>query len=144
MEDFSIIEQLSETVDELKKYFQNHVHNGVDNILISQANSLVSTTPMYDNGNSGTTKTINWLNGNRQKITLTANCTLTFTNPTNGQTTTLVIIQDATGSRTITWPTIKWVGATAPTLSTAASNIDIVSYIYDGTSYFATYSLNFA
>jgi hypothetical protein len=49
----------------------------------------------------------------------------------------LKVIQDATGSRAVTWPaSVKWPSGTAPTLSTAANAIDIVTFYYDGTSYF--------
>jgi len=56
----------------------------------------------YDNGNSGTSKTITLANGQKQKITLTANCTLTidFTGATVGDHQ-IEIYQDGTGSRTL-------------------------------------------
>jgi hypothetical protein len=99
----------------------------------------------YDNGNSGTAITINWGNGNKQKVTLTANCTFTFTAPSGTCNLILRLIQDATGGRTVTWPAIvKWVNGTAPTLSTAANAVDIVSFYYNGTNYYGTYSLNFS
>ena len=104
-----------------------------------------------DNGNSGTAKTIDWNDGNKQKLTLTGNCTLTFTAPTISGVTSPVfglqlrVIQDATGSRTITWPsTVKWPQAQAPTLSTAANAIDIIYLYFDGTNYLASYALGFA
>lgn len=56
---------------------------------------------------------------------------LTIANPTNvkaGQSWVLSLQQDGVGSRTVTWGTsYKWAGATAPTLSTTASAIDIIS-----------------
>lgn len=40
---------------------------------------------------------------------------------------TLFVTQDATGSRTITWPaSVKWSGGTIPTLTTAANKIDVI------------------
>lgn len=102
----------------------------------------------YSNGNSGTTFTINHNNGAIQTITLTGNCTFTFTAPTavtgNAWRLTLILVQDTTGSRTVTWPTIKWSGGTAPTLTTTASGIDIVTLIYDGTNYYGVASTGFA
>lgn len=99
----------------------------------------------HDNGNSGATPTVDWNNGNKQKITLSANATVTFTSLTDGVGNLLLrIVQDGTGSRTVTWPaTVKWPGGTAPTLSTAASAIDIVSFYWDGTSYYGVASLDF-
>lgn len=65
-------------------------------------------------------------------ITLSANTTLTFSNPAasgSGSSFTLVVTQDSTGSRTITWPSsVDWAGGTAPTLSTGASDVDILTF----------------
>lgn len=45
------------------------------------------------------------------------------------------IIQDGTGSRTLTWGSnYKWPGGTAPTLSTAAGSIDMVAYVVKSSS----------
>jgi hypothetical protein len=47
----------------------------------------------------------------------------------------LIVVQDGTGSRTITWNSVfKWVGATAPTLSTAASSRDQFVFVSNGTN----------
>ena len=92
------------------------------------------------------TTTINWTLGNKFKFTFGAqNDTFTFTAPTNPCNILLVLIQDATGSRTATWPgTVKWVGGTAPTLTTGANTIDICSFYWDGANYFGVASLAFA
>ena len=61
---------------------------------------------------------------------------------------TMVIKQDASGSRTVTnWKsydqsstnqsTVKWAGASAPTLSTGANRIDIVSFYWDNDNHTA-------
>lgn len=85
----------------------------------------------YDAGNSGTALTLNWNNGNTQLVTLTGACTLTLSNPKNGFRYLIVLKQDATGSRTVTWPSsVKWPGGTAPTLSTAAGKVDIVTLVW--------------
>ena len=97
-----------------------------------------------DNGNSGTADTIDWTLSNKQKSTLTGNCTFTFTAPPGPCSLILKLVQDATGSRTVTWPaTVHWSGGTAPTLTTTASKVDLISFYYDGTTYFGTSSLNF-
>lgn len=99
----------------------------------------------HDNGNSGASATVDWGEGNNQKITLTDNCTLSFTAPSGPGRLQLKVIQDGTGSRTITWPAAaRWSGGTAPTLSTAASSVDIVTFWYDGTNYDGVASLNFS
>ena len=86
---------------------------------------------------------LDWNNGNVQTVTLGGNRTFTFANPKSGARYSIIIKQDATGSRTVTWPTIKWAGGTTPTLTTTANKYDIVTFIYDGTSYFGTISTNF-
>ena len=68
-----------------------------------------------------------------------------FTAPTNPCSVQLILVQDGVGSRTATWPaSVDWPGGTAPTLSTGASDVDIVSCLYDGTTYFCTSSLDFS
>jgi len=57
----------------------------------------------------------------------------------------LTLIQDATGSRSITWPaTVKWAEGTAPTLSTAAASVDIVTFFFNGTNYYGSLAKGFA
>lgn len=91
---------------------------------------------VVDDGNSSTADTIDWGTGNHHKSTLTGNVTYTFTAPPGPATLTLQLVQDATGSRTATWPaTVKWPGGTAPTLTTTAAAKDILSCLYDGTNY---------
>lgn len=89
-----------------------------------------------DAGNSGTAITLNLANGNVQKLTLTGNCTITLTSPASGamRSLTLLVFQDATGSRTITWPaSVKWGNAGTPTLTTTASKMDMISlFTVDG------------
>jgi hypothetical protein len=67
------------------------------------------------------------------KLTLTGNVTgITTNGATAGSVFTyrLLLTQDATGSRLVTWPAkFKWVGGTAPTLSTGAGKTDIVEFV---------------
>ena len=92
------------------------------------------------------TTTIDWKLGNKFYFTFGAQAdTFTFTAPTNPGNLLLVLKQDGTGSRTATWPeTVMWPSGTAPTLSTGASEIDIISFYYDGTNYFGVASLDFS
>jgi len=109
--------------------------------LTSDLASKVSVTggggeTFFDAGNSSTAITLNLANGNVQKLTLTANCTITLTSPASGtmRALTLLVFQDATGTRTITWPgTVKWGNAGAPTLTVTASKMDMISlFTVDG------------
>lgn len=97
-----------------------------------------------DNGNSSTADTINWRISNKQKSTLTNNCTFTFVAPGGASSLVLKLVQDATGSRTVTWPAaVHWSGGVAPTLTTTADKVDIICFYYDGTTYFGSAALNF-
>ena len=72
------------------------------------------------------------------KVTLTAS-TGTLSAPTNGvagQFISLTVIQDGTGSRTLTWNSAySFTAATAPTLTTTASQGDLFVFKYDGTKW---------
>jgi len=91
----------------------------------------------------GATITPNAADGSIRTITLTGNVTFSaFTSPVSGQTITLIITQDGTGSRTLT-STMKFAGG-SKTLSTAANAIDILTVSYIGTTYYASLSKGFA
>ena len=91
----------------------------------------------------GATITPDAANGSIQTVTLTGNVTFSaFSNPVSGQTITLIITQDATGSRTLT-STMKFAGS-SKTLSTAGSSIDILTVSYIGTTYYASLAKAFA
>lgn len=53
----------------------------------------VASTDFYDAGNSGKAITINWTNGARQKLTLSDNSVISFSNPVAGTTYTLAVKQ---------------------------------------------------
>jgi hypothetical protein len=66
-------------------------------------------------------------------ITMTLTGNVTVQNPTTesvGQSGSIIITQDGTGSRTCAWQSqFKWTGGTAPTLSTAANAVDRIDYL---------------
>lgn len=67
---------------------------------------------------------------------LTGNPTFAFSNITTSQPFTIIILQDGTGSRVVTWPAnIKWQGGVAPVLS-GANNYDIFSFVRIDDTYF--------
>jgi len=88
-------------------------------------------------GNSSTAITLDLANGTVQIITLTGNCVYTFPTPVAGKSFTLIHLQDATGSRTVTWPsTVDWPSAIAPTLTATALKADkFVFTAISGTSW---------
>jgi len=112
--------------------------------LDAQSHSIGFTLQTYT-GNVGTT-TIDWTKGNKAKFTFgSGNETLVFTAPSKPCNLLLMVIQDSTGGRTLTFPSnVKWAGGTAPTLSTSGGAIDIISFFYDGVNYYGVASLDFS
>ena len=83
--------------------------------------------------------TIDW-NAETQdvcKVTLGGNRTLNApTNATAGQFISILVQQDSTGSRTLTWNAIyEFKDDTAPTLTTTASKGDVFVFRYNGTKW---------
>ena len=71
------------------------------------------------------------------KVTLGGNRTLAApTNGTTGQFISLLIIQDGTGSRTLTWNAVfEFASDTAPTLTTTANLGDVFVFRYNGSKW---------
>jgi hypothetical protein len=88
--------------------------------------------------NSSTAITLALTNGTVQIITLTGNATITMPTATAGKSFILLLKQDGTGSRTVTWSTVKWPAGTAPTITSTASKQDIFSFFADGTNWYGT------
>lgn len=62
-------------------------------------------------------------------VTLGGNRTLAISNATVGQSFIINLVQDGTGSRTVTWfSTIKWPSGVTPTLTTTASKTDTFGF----------------
>ena len=80
---------------------------------------------------SGATVTPDFAASNNYTLTLDQN--LSIANPTNltaGQSGSIFLVQDGTGSRTASWGTYwDFAGGTAPVLTTTAAGIDRVDYI---------------
>ena len=96
---------------------------------------------------SATTITIDMADSNNFSVTLAHNAT--FANPSNdtaGQSGSIFITQDGTGSRTASWGT-DWdfAGGTAPTLTTTAGAVDRVDYVIkDASNIHAVATLNYS
>jgi hypothetical protein len=82
--------------------------------------------------------TISWAANTAQVATVTIAGNRTMAAPSglvSGAFYALNVIQDATGSRTMTWNAVfKWTGGVAPTLSTAANAKDFFVFRSDGTN----------
>ena len=95
----------------------------------------------------GATVTPNLNDSNNYVLVLGGNRTIA--NPTNitaGQSGSIFIKQDATGSRTASWGSYwDWAAGTAPTLSTGANQVDRIDYIVrSSTSIHAVATLNYS
>lgn len=126
--------------------------NNVDNTSDATKNSATATLtnktltrPAYTSQvlTDAATTTLNSTNGTTATWTIGGNRTFAISNAVANTYYQITITQDATGSRTVTWPTIKWKGGTAPTLTTAAGSKDIITLWYDGTSYYGNYGLDY-
>ena len=97
-------------------------------------NPYIETTAASVNSSTSFTPVMS--NGPVQKVTATANFTLAApTGMVTGQSITLIIRQDATGSRIMTPNAAYKFAYGVNTLSTAANSIDMLSIFYDGTNY---------
>ena len=80
---------------------------------------------------SASTVTPDMADSNHFSCTMAHN--ITFANPSNltaGQTGSIFLTQDGTGSRTASWGTYwDWAGGTAPTLTTTAAAVDRIDYV---------------
>lgn len=131
----------------------NITYNKSTNILAIGANTQLSNNyiiqPIFksysehkiSNTASSGAMTLDLSQSNVFEILLTNGVTLTFTNPppSTVYTFTLIIKQDATGGRTISWPaSVKWPGAVVPPATTSANAVDIWSGVtYDGGTTYA-------
>jgi hypothetical protein len=101
--------------------------------LITSAKLNYSETTLTD----GATVTWNAETQDVAKVTLAGNRTLSSaTSGTTGQFISLLIIQDGTGSRTLTWnAAYEFASDTAPTLTTTASKGDLFVFRYNGSKW---------
>ena len=80
--------------------------------------------------------TLDFANAQMFSITLGTNSNLNRpSNLTVGQSGTIFVVQDGTGSRTLSYSSVfDFVGGTAPTLTTTASAVDRIDYVVRSTS----------
>ena len=89
---------------------------------------------------------IDWSAGATARMTFDrASVALTLSNGSNGKVYRLLLKQDATGGRGITWnTTVKWRGGSAPTLSTDGNAVDILTFVYMNSVWYGDIAANFA
>jgi len=104
-----------------------------------------SYSDVRDEGLENGTITLDFGSANNFKMTLTGNGTLGApTNASGGQSGSIFILQDGTGSRTLAYNAVfAFAGGTAPTLTTAASGQDaLLYYVQDASTIITTSVLN--
>ena len=111
------------------EFNNNHISNAILHTTIEKTSNIGAVTGAV---------TVNANIAPIQRATLVGNITINTTNLTNfstGESVTLVLTQDATGSRILT-SNLKYAGA-SKTLTTTANAIDTIAITYDGTNYLA-------
>ncbi len=109
-------------------------------VFTADANNLTTVSGavanVEDTLTDGATITWNVIDSPVAKVTLAGNRTLSApsgTTPIAGQFISLLIIQDGTGSRTITWNAVyEFAADTAPTLTATANLGDLFTFRYNG------------
>lgn len=98
--------------------------------------NTVSFKEEYDNAGSGSSKVINFANGQKQKITITEDTVLTILNPPGVGHYQLRLIQDATGGRAVSFTGLsgtRWLGSVnQPDLHMVSNGESILSIYFDG------------
>jgi hypothetical protein len=109
-------------------------------VFTADANNLTKVSGavlnIEDTLTDGATVAWNVVNSPVAKLTMGGNRTLSApsgTTPASGQFISLLLIQDGTGSRTITWNAVyEFTADTAPTLTTTANLGDLFVFRYNG------------
>ena len=86
--------------------------------------------------------TISWDVSQGSVATVTLGGNRTVAAPTNLKVGSyiLTVIQDGTGSRTLTWNAVfKWPAGVAPVLTTTGNRRDLFSFVCDGTNLYGSY-----
>jgi len=92
---------------------------------------------------------VDWNLDQAQVATLTLTTSTTINNPIPtrikpGATYKLIIKQDASGGRVVSFgTTFKWVNSISPIVTTASNAVDVFTFVSDGTSLYGTVEQNF-
>lgn len=109
--------------DMIANQYYIFIYNGTYFVMVSGTDKnrgiITSTSATYN---------IDWNSGNVFEISMSGNTTLTFSNLAPAKSINALFIQDGTGSRVITWPTIQWTGGSAVVLSTGSAMVDAFNF----------------
>jgi hypothetical protein len=114
-------------------------------VIVTPTLTAQVATTEYSNGNSGTSKTITWTNGDRQNVTISGDaCAFSFAGAVAGQILVLRVVVGAGGHTAWTWPTLMWASGTPLTPGLTAGAINLYSFYFDGTNYLAQLSASYS
>ena len=124
----------------------NLADNSTD--ITGNLNSTNQPTHIYSavqaiGNSSGATIALNWDNGNMATITNNGapSSISTPSNPDTGGNYALMMKAASGAASSFTWPSnFKWRANTAPTLTTTTNHSDVITLIYDGTNYLASFT----
>jgi hypothetical protein len=106
---------------------------------LSNATINAYTESVLVYGNTSNAVTINIANSTIVTATLTANCTFTMPSNTAGKSF-ILLLKTGNGSFTGTFTGVKFAANTAPTITTTANNMDILTFIADGANWYGNYA----
>jgi hypothetical protein len=94
---------------------------------------------IYNNGGSGSAKTIDWLSGDIQKVAMTDDCVFTFDNPIVGVCRLFINNNAPLGPYSATWPdNVVWKDNVPPSFT--KDRTALTELYYDGTNYFGQWN----
>lgn len=112
------------------------ITTGTNSITIA---SSAGVPTVYQAGSLSTTYTPNANSGTIHFFTLTNSITInTVSNLTLGDTFQMVISQDSTGNRVVTWPSTFLFEGGVSTLSTSTNAVDVVDALYTAKGYYCS------
>ncbi len=135
--------------------------DGIGGITIQDSNVLIDDSDRmgglesltwnteHDNGLSGSGIIINWQNGQKQRVTISeSGAAFMFISPLPAGPGNFLLKVEQGGTFQAIWPTdspgaVLFPEARIPALTSGSGNIDIISFYYDGTDYFAVGSFQF-
>lgn len=92
--------------------------------------------------NTGNAFTINIATSTIVTANLTANCTFTMPSNTAGKSF-ILLLKTGSGGYTGTFTGVKFVGNTAPTITTSNNSMDILTFVADGQNWYGNYAQNY-
>lgn len=106
--------------------------------------SCASSTYKLATRNSGSTTIVNWSYNSRYSVTLIGDTVFNFVTPGDPSNLLLVLKQDNTGNRKVTWPSnVLWEDGATPVLSAEPNQVDLATFWFDGEYYYGAVGFNF-